>query len=99
MRLSGLMYKSTKLIGWLGTPSRERVISNVTGIEYSNCYIQGEDMASLERAEVDLAKLADRLRVIAEALRRLPDSHALSPEERKPLCEEVRAIAAKLLGN
>ena len=56
-------------------------------------------MASLERAKVDLAKLADRLRVIAEALRRLPDSHALSPAERKALCEEVRAIAAKLLGN
>ena len=56
-------------------------------------------MASLDRAEFDLARLADKLRVIADALRRRPDSHALSLEERKALCDEVRAIAAKLLRN
>jgi hypothetical protein len=47
------------------------------------------------QVKADLAHLSERLRTVAEALKRLPSGHA-SIED---LCEQVRAIAAQLRGH
>ena len=41
---------------------------------------------------------AERLPIVAETIKRLPANHALSFEDRKALCKEVKEIAAQLRG-
>jgi DNA-binding transcriptional regulator YbjK len=56
-------------------------------------------MGSRLQVKADLAELSDRLRTVAAALKRLPADHASVPGKIEDLCEEVRAIAAKLRGH
>ena len=56
-------------------------------------------MSSINELKGDLAKLAERLRAVAEALKRLPDDHPSFSEEMEVLREEMKAIAALLRGN
>jgi DNA-binding transcriptional regulator YbjK len=53
-------------------------------------------MGSRLQAKADLADLSERLRTLAAALKRLPADHASVPGKIEDLCEEVRAVAAKL---
>ena len=55
-------------------------------------------MALITNAKADLAELADRPRIVAEVLKRVPADHALSYENREALRKEVKVIAAQLLG-
>ena len=55
-------------------------------------------MPSIAEAPADLAQLAERLRAVADALRRLSADHPRFFEEMADLGAEVRAVAALLLG-
>jgi len=55
-------------------------------------------MPSIAEAKVDPADLAERLRRVANALRRLPANHPRFFEEMVDLGAKVRAVAALLLG-
>jgi len=57
------------------------------------------DMTSIIKPGADLAKLSERLRSAAEALRRIPEDHPTFFEETKALCEEIRAVAVLLRGD
>jgi len=56
-------------------------------------------MGSIAQAKSDLTDLSERIRTVAEALRRLPAGQAPFPDEIDDLREEVQAIAAELRGN
>jgi hypothetical protein len=56
-------------------------------------------MASITQARTDLTDILERLRTVAQALKRMPSDHTCCPEEVDGLCQEVRAIAAKIRGN
>ncbi len=56
-------------------------------------------MASITQAQTDLTDIAERLRTVAQALKRMPTDHTYCREEVEGLCQEVRAIAAKIRGN
>ena len=56
-------------------------------------------MASIDERKVDLVNLAERLRSIAEALKRLPADHPRFFEEAEKLRAEVITVAALLLGD
>ncbi len=53
-------------------------------------------MASITNAKADLVDLAERLRIVAEVLKRVPADHALSSRNREALRKEVKLIAAQL---
>jgi hypothetical protein len=53
-------------------------------------------MASIART--DLTDIAERLRTVAQALKRMPSDHTYCSQEVEGLCKEVRAIAAKIRG-
>jgi hypothetical protein len=55
-------------------------------------------MPSITGTKTDLIELAERPRVVAEAIKRLPADQVLFFEERKALCKEVKEIAAQLRG-
>jgi hypothetical protein len=55
-------------------------------------------MASITH-KIDITDIVERLRTVAEALKRMPGDHSYCPEEMEGLCKEVRAIAAKIRGN
>ena len=55
-------------------------------------------MASITDIRADLVELAERLRLVAEVLKRVPAGHALSSENREALRKEANVIAAQLLG-
>jgi len=56
-------------------------------------------MPSVIEAKPDLAKLAERLRIVAETLKRLPTDHPSFVEEMEVLRHEIKAVAAQLRGN
>ena len=56
-------------------------------------------MPTVTEAKADLAKLAARLRSVAEALRRIPADHPSFCEEIEVLREEIKFVAAQLRGN
>ncbi|MGB7918246.1 MAG: hypothetical protein WCF79_23640 [Rhodomicrobium sp.] len=56
-------------------------------------------MGSKLQVKADLADLSERIRTVAEALKRFPADQASVPEKIEDLCEEVRAIAAQLRGH
>jgi DNA-binding transcriptional regulator YbjK len=56
-------------------------------------------MGSKLQVKADLADLSERLRTVAAALKRLPADQVSVPEKIEDLCEEVRAVAAKLRGH
>ena len=56
-------------------------------------------MASITQANTDLTDIVERLRTVAQALKRMPGDHTYCPEEVEGLCKEVLAIAAKIRGN
>ncbi len=56
-------------------------------------------MGSITQVKSDLTDLSERIRTVAEALRRLPADQAPFSEEIDDLREEVQAIAAELRGN
>jgi len=56
-------------------------------------------MPSITEAKADLAKLAERLRAVAAALRRLPDDHPSFYEEMEILRGEIKTIVAQLRGD
>jgi len=56
-------------------------------------------MASLNDAKADLMDLAERLRTVAESLKRLPTDHPNFSEQMEALREEVKVIAAELRGD
>ncbi len=56
-------------------------------------------MPAIIEAKLDLAKLAERLRTVAEALRRLPADHPSFHEEMEDLREEIKFVAAQLRGD
>jgi hypothetical protein len=53
-------------------------------------------MGSKLQVKADLFALSERIRAVAEALKRFPADQASVPEKIEDLCEEVRAIAAQL---
>ena len=53
-------------------------------------------MTSTIEARTDLTELAQRIRTVAEALKRLPNDYTFPFEEKDALCKEVKAIAAQL---
>jgi len=53
-------------------------------------------MSSVIEAKADLAELAERLRAVAETLRRPPDDHPSFYEEMDVLRGEIKAIVAQL---
>jgi hypothetical protein len=53
-------------------------------------------MTSNPEARTDLIELAQRVRIVVEALRRLPIHHTLPFKGGDALCKEVKAIAAQL---
>ena len=55
-------------------------------------------MASIDECKVDLGNLAERLRSIAEPLKRLPADHPRIFEETEKIRGEVTTVAALLLG-
>lgn len=55
-------------------------------------------MTSISGTKPDLLEFAARLRVVAKTLRQLASDHSLLFEERKALCNEVKAVAAQLRG-
>ena len=56
-------------------------------------------MPSIIEAKADLAKLAERLRAVAEALKRLPADHPSFYKEMEVLRGEIKAIVAQLRGD
>jgi hypothetical protein len=56
-------------------------------------------MPAIAEAKTDLVKLAERLRAVAQALRRLPDDHPSFYEEMEVLRGEIKAIVTQLRGN
>jgi hypothetical protein len=56
-------------------------------------------MSSITEAKADLVNLAERLRVVAKALKRLPPDHPSFPEEMEVLRLEIKAIVAHLRGD
>jgi hypothetical protein len=60
---------------------------------------RSQGMGSKLQVKADLADLSERLRAVAEALRRVAADPASVPEKIEDLCEEVRAIAAQLRGH
>jgi hypothetical protein len=56
-------------------------------------------MASITPANTDLTDIVERLRTVAQALKRMPGDQTYCPEEMEGLCKEVLAIAAKIRGN
>jgi hypothetical protein len=50
-------------------------------------------------AKTDLNDIAERLRTVAQALKRMPSDNTYCLEEVDGLCKEVLAIAAKIRGN
>ena len=56
-------------------------------------------MASITQARTDLTDIAERLRTVAQALKRMPSDHTYCPEAVESLCQELRAIAAQIRGN
>ncbi len=56
-------------------------------------------MGSKLQVKADLADLSERIRTVAEALKRFPADQASVPEKIEDLCEEVQAIAAQLRGH
>ena len=56
-------------------------------------------MASITQARTDLTDILERLRTVAQALKRMPSDHTCCSEDVDGLCQEVRAIAAKIRGN
>jgi hypothetical protein len=56
-------------------------------------------MPAVIEAKADLAELAERLRTVAEALKRLRAGNPSFSEEIERLREEIRYIAAKLRGD
>jgi hypothetical protein len=56
-------------------------------------------MSSVTEAKADLVKLAERLRAVAETLRRLPADHPSFYEEMEVLRGEIKAILAELRGD
>ena len=55
-------------------------------------------MPSIAETKADLAKLAERLRAVAETLKRFPADHPSFLEEMEALREEIRAVVAQLRG-
>ena len=55
-------------------------------------------MASIDEGKVDPGNLAERLRSIAEALKRLPADHPGFFEETQKISGEVTTVATLLLG-
>ena len=55
-------------------------------------------MPSVIKAKPDLAKLAERLRIVAETLKRLPTDHPTFSEEMEVLRAEIKYIGAQLRG-
>jgi hypothetical protein len=55
-------------------------------------------MASITQPKTDLTDIAERLRTVAQALKRMPGD-TYCPEEVEGLRKEVQAIAAKIRGN
>jgi len=55
-------------------------------------------MPSVIEAKPDLAKLAKRLRIVGETLKRLPTDHPTFSEEMEVLREEIESIVAQLRG-
>jgi hypothetical protein len=53
-------------------------------------------MGSKLQVKADLADLSERIRTVADALKRFPADQASVPEKIEDLCEEVRSIAAQL---
>ncbi|MGA9265676.1 MAG: hypothetical protein WA579_01755 [Rhodomicrobium sp.] len=56
-------------------------------------------MGSKLQVKADLSDLSERIRTVAEALKRFPADQASVAEKIEDLCEEVRAIAAQLRGH
>ena len=56
-------------------------------------------MASIAQDNTDLTDIVERLRTVAQALKRMPNDRTCCPEEVDGLCQEVRAIAAKIREN
>ena len=56
-------------------------------------------MASIDEGKVDLGKLTERLRSIAQALKRLPADHPRFFEETEKMRGEVTTVAALLQGD
>ncbi len=56
-------------------------------------------MGSNVQVKADLTDLSERLRTVAEALKRIRPGRAPVPEKIEDLCEEVRSIAAQLRGH
>lgn len=56
-------------------------------------------MATITQVNTDLTYIVERLRTVAQALKRMPGDHTYCPEEVEGLCKEVLAIAAKIRGN
>jgi hypothetical protein len=55
-------------------------------------------MPAITETKTDLLKLAERLRAVAEALKRLPADHPSFYEEMEVLRGEIKAIVAQLRG-
>ena len=55
-------------------------------------------MAPMFGAEAGLTEYTERMRTLAEALKRLPAAHPLPLAEQQAFCREVKAIAAQLRG-
>ena len=55
-------------------------------------------MPSIAEADVDLVALAERLKGVAQTLRKLTADHPRFSEELEALREEVGAVAARLVG-
>jgi hypothetical protein len=60
---------------------------------------RSQGMGSKLQVKADLSDLSERIRTVAEALKRFPADQASVPEKIEDLCEEVRAIAAQLRGH
>ena len=56
-------------------------------------------MASIIQAKTDLTDIVERLRTMAQTLKRMPSDHTCCPAEVEGLCHEMRAIAAKIRGS
>jgi len=56
-------------------------------------------MPAIIEAKADLAKLAERLRTVAEALKHLPADHLSFSKKMEALRGEINAIVAQLRGD
>ncbi len=56
-------------------------------------------MASITQPQTDLTDIVERLRTVAQALKRMPSGKIYCREEVEGLAQEVLAIAAIIRGN